>query len=206
MLVPHDVALGVEEGLEALVPLSVALGVKEVHAQLALVELEVEVELDELVGELEELDVAQVVGSSSLRFLLEGLPLYCSIRDCGWRWLDLILEGHVSPQELVLLVVVVEDVEPRRFVSLGVDALVLLLLDDKDVVVLELEQTLLGLIENEVLAHRLALVNACRVAGYEMHDGLDARLVEECLMTVYLSRRRSRRSVDLSGSILSMMM
>ena len=69
---------------------------------------------------------------------------------------------------------------------------------------LELEQTLLGLIEDEELVHRLALVNACRVAGCEMHDGLDARLVEECLMTVYLSRRRSHQSVDLSGSVLSM--
>ena len=64
-----------------------------------------------------------------------------------------MLEGHVPPQELVLLVVVVEDVEPRRLVALGVDALVLLLLGDEDVVVLELEQTLLGLIEDEGLAH-----------------------------------------------------
>ena len=42
-----------------------------------------------------------------------------------------MLEGHVPPQELVLLVVVVEDVEPRRLVALGVDALVLLLLGDE---------------------------------------------------------------------------
>ena len=183
----------------------VALGVEEVHDQLALVELEVEVELDELVEELVELDVAHAVGSSSLGFLLEGLPLDCAVRDCGWRWLDLILEGHVAPQELVLLVVVVEDVEPRRLVPLGVDALVLPL-GAVVVVVLELEQKRLGLIEDEGLAHRLALVNACHVAGCEMHDGLDARLVEECSMTVYLSRRRSRRSVDLSGSVLSMTM
>ena len=140
MLVPHDVALGVEEGLEALVPLGVilvvedddayalgfaflvalhcigvegdddaldmedyhphvALGVEEVHDQLALVELEVEVELDVLVEELVEelvepdvlveelveLDVAHAVGSSSLGFLLEELPLDCAVRDCGWR-------------------------------------------------------------------------------------------------------------------------
>ncbi len=149
MLVPYDVALGVEEGLEALLPLGVAL-----------VALEVEVELDELGEELEKLDGAHVVDSSSLGFLLEGLPLDCAVRDCGWRWLDLILEGHVAPQELALLVVVVEDVEPRRLVPLGVDALVLLLLDDEDVVVLELEQKRLGLIEDEGLAHRLALVNA----------------------------------------------
>ena len=136
----------------------------------------------------------------------KGLPLDCAVRDCGWRWLDLILEGHVAPQELVFLVVVVEDVEPRRLVVVGVDALVLVLLGDEDVVVLELEQTLLGLIEDEELVHRLALVNACRVAGCEMHDGLDARLVEECSMTVYLCRRRSRRSGDLSGSVLSVRM
>ena len=39
----------------------VALGVEEVHDQLALVELDVEVELDELVEELEGLDGAHVV-------------------------------------------------------------------------------------------------------------------------------------------------
>ena len=71
-----------------------------------------------------------------------------------------MLEGHVPPQELVLLVVVVEDVEPRRLVALDVGALVLVLVGDEDVGVLELEQTLLGLIGDEVLAHRLALVNA----------------------------------------------
>ena len=114
-----------------------------------------------------------------------------------------MLEGHVPPQELVLLIVVVEDVEPRRLVLLGVDALVLLL-GTVVVVVLELEQKPLGLIEDEGLAHRLALVNACRVVVSEMHDGLDARLVEEWSKTVYLSRRRCHRSVDLSGSVLSM--
>ena len=46
----------------------VALGAEEFHDQLALVELEVEVELDD----------AHVVGSSSLGFLLEELPLYCA--------------------------------------------------------------------------------------------------------------------------------
>ena len=63
----------------------VALGVEKVHDQLALVELEVEVELDELVKELVELDFAHAVGSSSLGFLLKGLPLDCAVRDCGWR-------------------------------------------------------------------------------------------------------------------------
>ena len=117
-----------------------------------------------------------------------------------------MLEGHVPLQELVLLVVVVEDVEPRCLVALGVDVLVLILLGDEDVVFLELGQKRLDLIEDEGLAHRLALVNSWRGAGCKMHDGLDARLVEECLMTVYLSQRRSRRSVDLCGSVLSMTM
>ena len=71
----------------------VTLGVEEVHDQLDLVELEVEVELDELVEGLEELDVAHVVGSSSLGFLLKGLPLDCAVLDCGWPWLDLIMKG-----------------------------------------------------------------------------------------------------------------
>ena len=88
-----------------------------------------------------------------------------------------MLEGHVPPQELVLLVVVVEDVEPRRLVVLGVDALVLVLVDAVVVVVLELEQKRLGLSEDDGLAHQLALVNACRVAGCEMHDSLDTQLV-----------------------------
>ena len=132
---------------------------EEVHDQLTLVELEVEVELDELVKELVELDVAHTVGSSSLGFLLEELPLDCAVRDCGWRWLDLILEGHVAPQELALLVVVVEDVEPRRLVPLGVDALILPL-GVVAVVILELEQMQLDVVEDEVLARRLSLVSA----------------------------------------------
>ena len=87
MLIPHDVTLGVEEGLEALVLLGVAL-----------VALEVEVELDELVEELEKLDDSHMADSSFLAFILEGLPLDCAVHDCGWRRLDLILEGHVPPQ------------------------------------------------------------------------------------------------------------
>ena len=86
---------------------------------------------------------------------------------------------------------------------LVVDALVLLL-GAVFVAVLELEQKPLGLIEDKGLAHRLAVVNVCLVVGYEMYDGLDARLVEECSMMVYLSRRRCRRSVDLSVSVLKM--
>ena len=80
-----------------------------------------------------------MVGSSSLGFLLEGLPLDCAARDCGWQWLGSNLEVHVAPQELVLPVVVVEDVEPRRLVPLGVDVLVLLL-GALVVAFLELEQ------------------------------------------------------------------
>ena len=120
----------------------VALGMEEVHHLLAHVELEVVEELVELVEELveleeelEELDVALAVGSSALGFLREVLPLDCADLNCGWRWLDLILEGHIAPQELVLHVVVVEDIEPRRLVPLDVDALVLPL-GDIDVVVL----------------------------------------------------------------------
>ena len=59
----------------------------------------------------------------------------------------------------MLLVFVVEDVEPRRLVALGVHALVLPL-GAVVVVVLELEQKRLGLIDDEELAHQLALVNA----------------------------------------------
>ena len=95
------------------------------------------------------------------------------------------------------------DVEPRRVVPLDVDALILPL-GAVVVVVLELVQKQLGVVEDKVLARRLALVNACRVEDCEMHDGLDARLGEECLMSVYLSRRRCRRSVNLSGFVLSM--
>ena len=115
----------------------------------------------------------------------------------------MILEGHVAPQELALLVVFIEDVEPRRLAPLGVEALVLPL-GAVVVVLLELEHTQLDVVEDEGLAHRLALVNACHVAGSEMHAGLDVQLIKECSMTVYLSRRRCRRSVGLSGSVLRM--
>ena len=152
--------------------------------------------------ELEELIDALSLGSATLEFPREVLPRDCAYLGCGWQWLDLILEGHVAPQELVLHVVVVEDIEPRRLVPLDVDALVLPL-GVVDVVVLELVQKQLGVVEDEVLAHRLALVNACRVEDCGMHDGLDAWLVEECSMSVYLSRRRCHRSVDLSGSVFT---
>ena len=55
-----------------------------------------------------------------------------------------------------------------------------------------------------MLARRIALVDECRVEDCELLDGLGAWLDVECLMSVYLSRRGCRRSVDLSGSVLSM--
>ena len=54
-------------------------------------------ELVELVEEVEELDVALLVGSSALGFLLEVFPLDCAYHGSAWQWLDLILEGHVAP-------------------------------------------------------------------------------------------------------------
>ena len=110
-------------------------------------------ELVELVQELEELDDALLLGSSSHGFLREVLPLDCAYLGCGCQWLDLILEGHVAPQELVLHVVVVEDVEPRCLIHLDVVVLALPL-GDVDVVVLELVQEGLGLVDDDVLACR----------------------------------------------------
>ena len=104
----------------------ILLLVWRIHSHHALGELEVVEELVELVEELEELDDALLLGSFALEFLLEVLLLYCAYLGCGWRQLDLTLEGHVAPQVLVLQVVVVEDVEPRHLVRLGVGALALL--------------------------------------------------------------------------------
>ena len=61
----------------------VALGMGEVHDQLALVELEVVEELVELVEELEELDDALLLGSFALEFLHEVLPLDCAYLGCS---------------------------------------------------------------------------------------------------------------------------
>ena len=52
---------------------------EDFHCRHALDEVDV---LGELVEELVELDVALAGGSSSLGFLLEGLPLDCAFRDC----------------------------------------------------------------------------------------------------------------------------
>ena len=168
---------------------------EEVHDHLALVELEVEEELVELEEEVGELDVALLVGSSALGFLREVLPLDCAYRGCAWQWLDLILEGHVAPQELVLHVVVVLDIEPRRLVRIDVVALALPL-GEFDVAFLVLVQEELGFGDDDVLARRIALVDDCRVGDCELLDGLDARLDVECLMSVYLSQRKCRLCVD----------
>ena len=98
---------------------------EDFHSHHALGELEDVEELVELEEELEELDDSLLFGSFALEFLREVLPLDCAYLGCGWRQLDLTLEGHVAPQVLVLQVVVVEDVEPRHLVRLGVGALAL---------------------------------------------------------------------------------
>ena len=54
-----------------------------------------------------------------------------------------------------------------------------------------------------MLARRIALVDDRRVEDCELLDGLGAQLDIECSMSVYLSPRRCRRSVDSSGSVLS---
>ena len=123
--------------------------------------------------ELEELDDAFLLRSFTLEFLREVLPLDCAVRDCGWRWLNLILEGNVAPQELVLHVVVVEDVEPRHLVRLDVVALALPL-GDVDVAILELLQEELGVDDDDQLARRIALVDDRRVEDCELLDGLGA--------------------------------
>ena len=61
----------------------------------------------------------------------------------------------------------------------------------------------LGFVDDDVLARRIALVDDCRVEDCEMLAGLDAWLDVECSMSVYLSRRGCRRSVNSSGSVLS---
>ena len=80
---------------------------EDFHSHLALDELELVEELVEPVEELEELDDALLLDSSSLELLREML--------LDTR-LDLTLGGHVAPQVLELCVVVVLDVEPRRLV------------------------------------------------------------------------------------------
>ena len=117
----------------------VALGMEDFHSHLALDELEVVEKLVELVEELEELDDALLLGSFALEFLHEVLLLDCAYLGCGWQQLDLNLKGHVVPQVLELQVVVVEDVEPRHLVRLGVGALALPL-GDVDVAFLVLVQ------------------------------------------------------------------
>ena len=144
--------------------------------------------------ELEELVDALVLGSIALEFLREVLPRDCAYLGCGWQWLDLILEGHVAPQELVLHVVLVLDIQPQRLVPLDVVVLALPL-GDVDVAFLVLVQEELGFDDGDVLARRIALADDCSVEDCELLDSLDMRLDVECLMLVYLSRRRCRWSV-----------
>ena len=104
----------------------VALGMEDFHCLHALDELDGVGELVEDLRELEEeLDDAREREIFVLEFLRDVLPLYCAYRGCGWQWLDLNLEGHVAPQELVLHIVVVEDIEPRLRAHLDVVALAL---------------------------------------------------------------------------------
>ena len=128
-----------------------------------------------------------MLDSSSLGFLCEVLPLDCAYLGCGWQWLDLILEGHVAPQELVLHVVVVEDVELRRLIRLDVDVLALSL-GDIDVAFLVFALEGCGFVDDDVLARRLALVDDCRVEDCELLDGLGAWLDVVCSMSVFLWR------------------
>ena len=79
-----------------------------------------------------------LLDSSSLGFLHKVLPLDCAYLGCGWRRLDLTLEGHVAPQVLELRVVVVLGVVPRHLVHLGVVAHALPLIVGIDIVVLVL--------------------------------------------------------------------
>ena len=89
---------------------------------------------------------------------------------------------------LHVVVVVVENVEPRRLVRLGVVALALPL-GDVDVAFLVLVQEYLGFGDDDVLAHRIALVDDCRVEDCDLLDELGVQLDIECSMSVYLSRR-----------------
>jgi hypothetical protein len=112
----------------------VALGTEDFHCLLALVELEV---LVELVEELVELDDALELDKSSLELHREALLVVHELADCVWLQLYLNLGGLVVPQVLALLAVVLLDVVPRHLVHLGVVALVLPLVG-VDVVVLVL--------------------------------------------------------------------
>ena len=93
------------------------------------------------------------------------LPLLHGLDGLGWQRLDSHRVELVVPQVLDRHGVVVLDIEPRHFLHFVVDARVLPLHVGVVVAVLELAQRLLWL------------------------DGWCARLNEECLMSVYLSRR-----------------
>ena len=138
--------------------------------------------LGELVEELVELDVARELEIFVCELLREVLLHVHQLVDLGWLRLDLNLGGHVAPQVLDLLIVVVLDIVPRHLVQLGVLALALHLLVVVGVAVLVLVRKRLGFGDVDALESR------CRVEDCDLLDDLDARLIEECLMSVYLSR------------------
>ena len=70
----------------------------------------------------------------------EALLVAHELAGCAWLQLGLILGGHVAPQVLELLAIVVLDVVPRHLVHLGVDVLALPLLDGVGVAIHVLAQ------------------------------------------------------------------
>ena len=172
-----------------------ALVLENLHYLLALGELDVLVELVEL-DDARELDIFV------LELHHEALLVAHGLDGCAGLRLGLNIRGHIAPQVLELRIVIVLDIEPRRLVRLDVVVLALPL-RDVDVAFLKLVQKDLGIDDDDVLARRIALVDDCRVEDCGSLDGLGARLVEECLMSGYLSRRWCRPSVDSSGSVLS---
>ena len=88
--------------------------------------------------ELEELDNARELDIFVLELHREVLLVAHELAGCAWLWLDLNLGGHVAPQVLDLLVVIVLDIVPRHLVHLGVVALALPLLFGIGVAVLVL--------------------------------------------------------------------
>ena len=100
-----------------------------VHCVLALDGLDVLVSHEEKLVYLdEELVDAHVLGKSFLELHREVLLDVVELVGLDWLRHDLNLEGHVAPQVLELLVVVVLGVVPRRLVHLDVVALAPLVL------------------------------------------------------------------------------
>ena len=81
-----------------------------------------------------------MLGKSFLELRREVLLDVDELVGLGWLWLYLDLEGHVAPQVLELLIVVVLGVVPRRLVHLDVVALAPLVLVVVGVAILVLAQ------------------------------------------------------------------